>query len=261
MRTYKAVIAVAITALVLTGCEWEVVAGDSPLPTQEAQSPSIPSFAEDLDESTPQPRPTDTVAADDICPRPDSVPEGLSETEALLEALQVCFERPSYPDYDREGQFGRAWPDYEGYGCDERNRILADSMTNVILDEDGCTVLTGTLDDPFTGDIIEFTRGRGTSNAVQIDHVVSLSDAWRSGAYRWTQDERVAFANDFINLVAGDGPENARKGDRTAADYLPPNTDWECEFVTIQVETKAKYDLSVMVDEKQVMLSVLDECA
>ncbi|WP_083276248.1 GmrSD restriction endonuclease domain-containing protein [Pseudonocardia sp. HH130630-07] len=95
-------------------------------------------------------------------------------------------------------------------------------MTDVELDRDDCTVLSGTLDDPYTGDTIAFTRGRDTSDDVQIDHVVALADAWRAGADRLTDDERLVLANDEHNLVAVDGPTNNRKADRTAERWLPP---------------------------------------
>ena len=59
-------------------------------------------------------------------------------------------------------------------------------------------VATGVLNDPYTGETIAFQRGQGTSNAVQIDHVVAVGEAYESGADYWTKEQRVAYANDHM---------------------------------------------------------------
>ena len=125
--------------------------------------------------------------------------------------------------YDRD-LFGQAWADVDRNGCDTRNDILRRDLTRYTLKAGthGCLVLKGTLNDPYTGTTISFVRGQGTSNAVQIDHVVALSDAWQKGAQQWSQTRRTAFANDPLNLLAVDGPTNLRKGDGDAATWLPP---------------------------------------
>src|SRR5690606_41195972 len=66
---------------------------------------------------------------------------------------------------------------------------------------------------PYGGATIDFQRGQATSTAVQIDHVVALSDAWQKGAQAWDPGKRLAFANDPLNLLAVDGPLNAQKGE------------------------------------------------
>lgn len=86
----------------------------------------------------------------------------------------------------------------------------------------GCLVLSGTLRDLYTAHTIEFLRGTATSSAVQIDHVVALSDSWQKGAQGWTAAKRVAIANDSMNLLAVDGLANMRKGAGDAATWLPP---------------------------------------
>jgi hypothetical protein len=78
-----------------------------------------------------------------------------------------------------------------------------------------CVVLTGTLVDPYSGRTIAFQRGQSTSDDVQTDHVVALSDAWQKGAQGLDETRRRAFANDPLNLLAVDGPLNMQKGDGT----------------------------------------------
>ena len=84
----------------------------------------------------------------------------------------------------------------------------------------GCLVLTGTLREPYTGKDMRFVRGQGTSSAVQIDHVVALSDAWQKGAQKLDAGTRARFANDPLNLLAVNGPTNQSKSDGDAATWL-----------------------------------------
>ena len=81
----------------------------------------------------------------------------------------------------------QAWSDVDRNGCDTRNDILARDLTGETFKPGtrNCVVLTGSLADPYSGRTIAFQRGQGTSEAVQIDHVVALSDAWQTGAQGW----------------------------------------------------------------------------
>lgn len=163
--------------------------------------------------------------------------------------------------YTRE-QFGPEWADVDANGCDTRNDILARDLTTptFIADDPTCTVATGTLTDPYTATVITFVRGQGTSSAVQIDHVVALSAAWRTGAQDLTATQRAALANDPVNLLAVDGPTNEAKGDSDAAEWLPPNLAERCAYVTTQVLVKDTYDLWVTAGEKAAMNDVLKGC-
>ena len=78
---------------------------------------------------------------------------------------------------------------------------------------------------------IAFVRGQGTSDDVQIDHVVALSAAWQKGAQGWDTATRTAFANDPLNPLAVDGPLNQQKGDGDAATWLPPKRAYRCTYV------------------------------
>lgn len=199
-------------------------------------------------------------------PDPTTPPEpkvkknsGASGALTLLEEIPVKGRAPK-TGYDR-GLFGSGWGDPDRNGCDARNDIL-DRDLDVHTYKPGtreCVVLTGTLLDPFTGKTIEFQRGQGTSNAVQIDHVVALSDAWQKGAQKLSAERRVAFSNDPLNLIAVDGPSNASKGDSDAATWLPPNRGFWCDYVTRQIEVKHKYDLWMTKAEHESSGRVLRE--
>ncbi|HEY4534861.1 MAG TPA: HNH endonuclease family protein [Enteractinococcus sp.] len=187
----------------------------------------------------------------------DYVPQQGTALEQL-ETLEVKGRAPK-TGYSRE-EYGHGWLDPDGNGCDGRNDILQRDLDNVTLADNGCTVLSGVLDDQFTGETINFLRGPETSSEVQIDHVVALSDSWQKGAQELSAEQRQRFANDPLNLLAVDGPANQQKSDADAATWLPPNKAFRCEFVAIQTAVKAKYDLWVTQAEYDAIQSVLHEC-
>ena len=181
---------------------------------------------------------------------------------AAFEAMQRIFVDDGFGDqgYDRDS-FDYRGTDDDGDGCDVRDEVLARDMSGVRFDpSDGCTVRSGVLDDPYTSERIEFVRGPRTSSAVQIDHVVALENAWRSGASRWDSTMRRRFGNDARNLLAVDGGANQDKGSASAAYWLPENTGFRCEYVARQVAVKLVYGLSVTSREKQAMSRVLRTC-
>ena len=177
-----------------------------------------------------------------------------------LETLPVKGRAPK-TGYDRD-QFGPSWADVDHNGCDTRNDILARDLTAVIF-KDGskeCVVASGTFADPYTGTTISFTRGNETSTAVQIDHIVALSDAWQKGAQQLSAEERRQLANDPLNLMAADGPANGAKSDSDAASWLPPNKAFRCEYVARQIAVKSRYQLWVTPPEHDAIAGVLSTC-
>lgn len=146
--------------------------------------------------------------------------------------------------YDRD--LFEHWSDPDGNGCDARNDILQRDLTNIALRAgDGCVVERGTLTDPYTGDVIPFTRGVATSGAVHIDHIVPLAAAWTGGANTWDAAQREAFANDPMNLQAVDGRANSAKGSRLASEWMPPNAAFHCTYLAQMTSVLAAYDLAV----------------
>lgn len=190
------------------------------------------------------------------------VPQGKSSSKAqsatikTLESLAVKGRSPK-TGYARS-QFGNGWAEVIG-GCDTRNIILARDLSNERVDEN-CRILSGTLSDPYTGKTIQFMRGQTTSDDVQIDHVVALSNAWQTGAQQLSPLKRELFANDPLNLLAVDGNANQQKSDGDAATWLPPYKPFRCQYVGRQIKIKAKYHLWVTVSEKQAIQQVLAGC-
>ena len=156
-------------------------------------------------------------------------------------------------------QFGDGWGSIGN--CDTRNYILIRDLTHLTYrSSPDCTVATGVLRDPYTGKTINFVRGVKTSTAVQIDHVVALSDSWQKGAQTLSYATRVAMANDPLELLAVDGPSNESKSDSDAANWLPPNHSYWCPYVARQIAVKAKYHLWMSTAEKARISQVLHSC-
>ncbi|MEU6729548.1 HNH endonuclease family protein [Nonomuraea wenchangensis] len=194
----------------------------------------------------------------DKASRADSA--SISDARKKLAKLQVKGRAPR-TGFDRD-KFGPSWADVDRNGCDTRNDILKRDLEDETFKPGthDCIVLTGTLKDPYSGKTITFKRGQDTSTAVQIDHLIPLSDAWQKGAQQWSATKRKEFANDPLNLQATDGPLNGQKSDSDAATWLPPLKSYRCTYIARQIDVKAKYDVWVTAAEKSAMEGILDGC-
>ncbi|MFI6288429.1 HNH endonuclease family protein [Streptomyces sp. NPDC051018] len=181
-----------------------------------------------------------------------------AEARRLIETVPTKGRGPK-TGYGRE-RFGSAWLDTaDGVplarnGCDTRNDLLARDGRDLRYREGSdCVVVAMTLDDPYTGAVIDW-RKRDAS-AVQIDHVVPLSYGWQLGAARWSDEKRRRFANDPLNLLPVDGPANGRKGDSGPASWLPPNKKVRCAYAVRFAQVAVEYDLPVTAPDKRAMLT------
>ncbi len=181
-----------------------------------------------------------------------------ASSSPAIEALGALTVKGKAPKtgYSRD-QFSDGWG--QAFGCNVRNYILKRDMTGLVTrSTTDCTVMQGTLLDPYTGKSITYINTDGS--AVQIDHVVALSNAWQTGAQQLSPDDRFQFANDALNLLAVDGRTKGKKGDSDAATWLPPNKDYRCRYVARQIAVKQKYSLWVTEAERDAMKNVLDAC-
>ena len=169
-------------------------------------------------------------------------------------------DHPSAAGYNRE-DFGYNQTSVGNSSCNVREHVLVRDLSDVVYKRRGsCQVKSGVLHDPYTGKTIHFLRGEKTSQAVQIDHVVALQNAWQSGAKHWNAAKRYQYGNDMYNLLAVDGPSNEEKGSASAAYWLPTNGSYRCGYVARQIGVKEKYGLTVTSQEKRAMQAVLHGC-
>lgn len=228
-RTLTALAAAAGLTLTLAGCSSELT-DQLPIPGQQ----------------TPEP------------PAPDER-EIIAQAQGQLDQIPVKGRAPK-TGYDRD-EFGQRWADIDRNGCDQRNDVLARDLTEIAYDSPAsCRVVSGVLDDPYSGETIDFTRGEDTSSDVQIDHTVALSNAWQTGAQQLSADQREQLANDLDNLAAMDGPTNQAKGDGDAATWLPPDRSSWCGYVASQTLIKNRYELWMTPPEHERISEILDDC-
>ena len=211
-------------------------------------------------------------------PPPSGSPQATSTSAATppaprspgYDAVRATLDRLPVKGWDRNTdfaryRFGEAWSDdvnveFGHNGCNTRDDVLRRDLVDLVVRPGTCFAQSGTLRDPYRGETIAFVRGSDTSDAVQVDHVVSLADAWYKGARDWDDKRRRDFANDPRNLLAVGSKVNFDKAFRDATGWLPPNAAFRCEFVARQVDVKAAYGLWLSRNEKRAMEDVLAGC-
>lgn len=226
---------------------------------EQPSAQPVPDSSEQIPSASAAPtRKGRTTAKPSAPPRPkvQSASSRVRRAKAALADLEVKGRAP-LTGYDRDA-FGAAWSDTDANGCDTRNDVLRRDLRDT--DVVACVVMSGTLDDPYSGDVVPFQRGPVTSLDVQVDHVVALANAWQTGAKFWDDAKRLRFANDRRALLAVRGDLNLSKGDGDAATWLPPRKSFRCEYVAIQVLTKQRYRLWTTPAERAAMQRVLGAC-
>ena len=222
-------------------------------------SPTPTNYETPIEEPTAieSPTPSSSGSSPSQSPITDEATNASSPALAALATIPIKGRAPK-TGYDRD-LFASEW-DYS-FGCDMRNKILRRDFIQFEFRSDStCVIATGVLLDPYTGQTINFVRGVGTSNEVQIDHVVAVSDAWQKGAQQLSSDQRYAFYNDPLNLLAVSGSANAQKSDSDAASWLPANKGFRCAFVARQIAVKLSYNLWVTQAEHDSISRVLQTC-
>ncbi|WP_309065067.1 cell wall-binding repeat-containing protein [Microbacterium sp.] len=157
--------------------------------------------------------------------------------------LRVAAVDTAHP-YDRD-RFEH-WIDADADGCNSRFEVLIAESTTEVAVAAGCELSGGTWVSPYDG------FATTDPARIQIDHVVALAEAWRSGAWAWTDDQRRAFANDLgveYALTAASGTANQSKADKDPAQWMPTNSSYACEYVVGW--TLVKYRWSLAVDESE----------
>ncbi|MGW1511334.1 HNH endonuclease family protein [Streptomyces sp. NPDC002394] len=139
--------------------------------------------------------------------------------------------------------------------CNTRETVLKRDGVNVVTDS-SCAAISGSWYSEYDG--ATWTA----ASDLDIDHMVPLAEAWRSGANSWTTAQRQAFANDLTRpqLIAVTDNVNQAKGDLDPAKWLPPVTSYRCTYVRAWVDVKHYYNLSVDPAEKSALQSVLNGC-
>ena len=200
------------------------------------------------------PSPSATSETDATRTAPSSAKKSRTiDARKLVGKLKVTSER-SATKYQRS-KFPH-WIDADGDGCDTRREVLIEEARKPVKVGRGCWVDKGRWTSYF--DNKKHTRAK----ALDIDHLVPLAEAWRSGASTWDARTRKAFANDLgyaPALVAVTSAVNRKKGDKDPASWLPKRN--ECRYVSEWVAVKYRWGLSIDKDERKTIRRTLADCA
>lgn len=140
-------------------------------------------------------------------------------------------------------------------GCDVRQTVLARDGEDVETDDD-CRVVDGTWHSAFDGETVT------DPGEIDIDHMVPLANAWRTGAADWDDDRRAGFANDLDRpqLIAVSATSNRAKGDQDPSQWQPPERGYWCRYAHDWVAVKHHWELWVTQEEKDALADMLDSC-
>jgi hypothetical protein len=176
---------------------------------------------------------------------------GPSRAQHELDGLTVAapqsmagYSRDRFPHWSQQGN-----------GCDTREYVLKRDGKSVQTSQ-ACKATSGqwlSLYDNKTAD---------EANTLDIDHMVPLANAWRSGANSWTDDKRSQFANDITRpqLFAVSAGVNRAKGDQDPSQWKPPYRGYWCEYAQNWVTVKRYWQLTVTEAEKKALVDMLGTC-
>ncbi|WP_191302082.1 HNH endonuclease family protein [Lentzea cavernae] len=176
-----------------------------------------------------------------------SAPAGSSDLGALAiapEGKMAGYSRDRFPHWASQGN-----------SCDTREIVLQKQGADVKSDKD-CKAVSGTWNSVYDGVVIK------EAGEVDIDHTVPLAEAWRSGADKWTDEQRKAFANDLggIQLLAVTAKSNRSKGDQDPAKWKPPVAAYGCTYAQHWIAVKISYKLTVDQAEHDALATLLKTC-
>ncbi|MFC3455594.1 HNH endonuclease family protein [Amycolatopsis speibonae] len=184
----------------------------------------------------------------------EATPPGIPSTATAKSQLAALTVKPdgSSSGYSRD-KFPH-WAD-QGNSCNTREVVLKRDGTNVQQDS-SCAAVSGKWFSPY--DDATWTA----ASDLDIDHVVPLSAAWRTGASSWTTAQRQAFANDLSapQLIAVTDNVNQEKGDKSPDAWKPPSTGYWCTYAKMWTTVKTKYKLTIKSAEKTALTDMLNRC-
>ncbi len=172
--------------------------------------------------------------------------------------ISLTINTQSHADTYRRAAFGGNWAD-DDHDCHNTRAevLIGQSLHPVTFAANGCTVATGLWHDPWS------ETQATVAQAFDIDHTVPAENAWVSGAWQWTNAQRVAFYNDLATtdlLLAIPASENRSKGDQGPDGWRPPTPIAWCRYARSWDHIKAKWHLSATVTEWSALVNMTRRC-
>ena len=169
-------------------------------------------------------------------------------TGLLLIDAPVAQTRFTVTGYDRQRAFGPGWAQGPG-GCDSRQIAMAEAWAQpcaVPYTQWGTAGGGAPITDPYTNEDL-------LPSDVELDHLYPLAAAWDMGAHAWSQEKRLAFANDPLNLVVTSSRANQAKSDSLPSEWMPPARRNRCAYSQRLAQVAAKYELALPRADRKVM--------
>ncbi len=256
------VVAATVSATIFDGGDADAVpsvGGLSPDATMATTAPADPATAQP---STTVGAVSEFLSSESSEPAPPSTSRPVSDLDdaSLLDAEEVLARIPVELE-DRTGGYDRdlfaVWIDADDNGCDTRDEVLlAENLAPTDAASAGCVPIPGLWRSTYDG--IDFTD----PSQLDVDHLVSLKEAWDSGAWAWTPDRRIAYANDLTDgrtLVAVSATSNRSKGDRDPSNWIPEDDRAVCQFVGDWIAVKARWSMSMDPSEHGRLGNLIDD--
>ena len=182
--------------------------------------------------------------------------EQLQELRVKPAGSMTGYSRAKFPHWSNAQKYGWAIPagTPDPASCDARDAALIRDGRGTERIGRYCDVQSGTWFDPYTG------RTYYAPSDIDVDHIVPLANAWRSGASSWTTATRERFANVPSNLLSVEDNANQSKGDKGPEAWKPPRTTYHCTYAKAWIRIKHDWKLSVTSAEKNALQSMLATC-
>jgi hypothetical protein len=174
------------------------------------------------------------------------VPAPAAMAGVVVDAQAPTYRRADWPH----------WVDADRDCQDTRQEVLiAQSLVPVTLDRRGCRVVAGLWRDPYTGE--RFT----VPAALDIDHIVPLANAFRSGGWSWDRHTRRRYANDLAGLVVASAASNRAKGDKGPEAWRPAHPSAWCAYADRWRAVKRTWGLLLTMAEIDALARMSATCA
>ena len=187
---------------------------------------------------------------------------GLNKDDCHIEKQGVfhCHKKPSSSAVKPKTKYNRDswahWSDFDGDCMDTRHEILLAQADGAIkMSSNGCSISTGTWNDPFSGKTLLL------ASDLDVDHIIPLKWASEHGGLKWPASKKERFANDPLNLLAVDDSLNQSKGARGPTQWMPPNYAFRCEYLELWQSVLSKYTgLKMTAKENRIFKKQLAAC-
>jgi hypothetical protein len=182
---------------------------------------------------------------------------GFLGTPAIASSFPLTVSEDKLSGYNRN--LFKHWIDADKDGCDTRAEVLIEEARVKPKIGLKCKLSGGEWFSSYDG------RTVTQSSLLDVDHMVPLAEAWRSGAWKWTSAQRQEFANDLDlitnSLVAVSASSNRVKGDKDPASWLPKmGKEDVCYYLQDWIAVKWKYSLTVDQKEAKKLQEEMIKC-